>query len=986
MITSWMEREKLWGQTRRGAMLRALCAALFFTSALSACEGEESAREKPSPSDRGALSADRALGDADRGRDQGTRADQRLARDQSVACEFPADCPDGDCVEGQCHSQRAQLCESDEDCEGEQVCLSERSLTRCVEPCVLTLSCPQPVSDCRNNSLQCPLGMVCLEDRCVNACATDLDCVEAGHCVEGVCEPFPAALFSSLRGAAESPAGVTSVGIGIEAFDFPVGVSLGAYGGRAGARTPYAVSLGASDRVFERQDVRALALDDGGDRVILLRLPLAWTSDFLRTLIALELQVLTRDDAHPDGVNYIDQLLLFASHSHSQPTRFWNLVPGLPFGSLGYGQFSYALARRYARSAARAAYRALQDLRPARLGHVIADEIDPAGEIHSDRRSASPPFVDDRILLLRVDELDGRPRAALVGFAIHGTFLDKSWVTGDAPGGIERIMTERLSQAAGHPVPVIFANGNAGDVSPRGDRTLSQGHGKLQRIGQLLAARTLGLFTEISSAEGVPFRYRTTRTPLSYDGLGYQRQPAEFADAQGNPYLFGGFRCLSTERGWEEPAYERDVLNCAFNLIDIYRAPVLQFAKTSLSALQIGDLILTTLPGEPSSALGVRLGEEVVAAAAARGETVESFNIGYAMDFLFYLLDEEDWLHGGYEASMQLWGWRIGRALVQRSVSLVERLLDETPDPVSRQPKPTWWPRLVEEEPPLSEDPRGAGTRLESSPGPWQRGALITLSWIGGHPGVDLPQLQLERRGEGDTWALVRDEESGLPLDDSGFHSLLIYEGDFEGNQRWSTRWELPFSLPIGEYRLCARGESGLSHATDALTGYEVCGEAATVEAVPLVVHEQRLEAGRLTVNLGYPQGPSNDDGQSAFERLAPSGHWLRHEVEATLPESLRRYALLLNPPVTGPLTLRRADDALTAPLILTPTLSAAHPRLVLSRSPEGVEREERVNAWIGGALEVDLSALGLAFGDRLQIEDAWGNSVEVEIEEREGE
>ena len=184
-------------------------------------------------------------------------------------------------------------------------------------------------------------------------------------------------------------------------------------------------------------------------------------------------------------------------------------------------------------------------------------------------------------------------------------------MSGDAPAGIERLFMEALSQQSGRPVQVLFANGNAGDLSPVGGG-ISQSYGKLQRTGQRVVDIALPRFAEIESTPGQKLRHRTLRLPISYDTLGYQRSPVEFADPNGALQLFGGFRCLVNERSWEEPAYPRDALGCAFNILKVYRAPVLQFTKTSLSVLQIGSLLLTTLPGEPSSALGLRLGQEVV--------------------------------------------------------------------------------------------------------------------------------------------------------------------------------------------------------------------------------------------------------------------------------------------------------------------------------------------------------------------------------------
>jgi hypothetical protein len=71
---------------------------------------------------------------------------------------------------------------------------------------------------------------------------------------------------------------------------------------------------------------------------------------------------------------------------------------------------------------------------------------------------------------------------------------------------------------------------------------------------------------------------------------------------------------------------------------------------------QLGGLHFTTWSGECSTGLA----EEVMSSMAGHGSVGDMLFLGYANDYLGYQLQEEDWWHGGYEASGGMWGPRQG--------------------------------------------------------------------------------------------------------------------------------------------------------------------------------------------------------------------------------------------------------------------------------------------------------------------------------------
>src|SRR6185503_4938296 len=94
---------------------------------------------------------------------------------------------------------------------------------------------------------------------------------------------------------------------------------------------------------------------------------------------------------------------------------------------------------------------------------------DPDDQISRDRRGDNDdlmggPRKDDNLYLLRVDDLDGAPIAAVPIFGIHGTIndADNLLASADAPGYIERLLEERIGQG----VVVMHLQSAGADVSP----------------------------------------------------------------------------------------------------------------------------------------------------------------------------------------------------------------------------------------------------------------------------------------------------------------------------------------------------------------------------------------------------------------------------------------------------------------------------------------------------------------------------------------
>jgi neutral ceramidase len=705
--------------------------------------------------------------------------------DTRPTCNVHADCPNsGACYLGHCY--------------GTTTCIERKG-------CEKVPVCDGP-------------GCVCSMDtnRCYPVCATDNDCAKDGYCVNGICTVYPA----KFDGMPPMPSGKSSLSVGVARveLDFPMGVSMAGYAARTGPYTPYRGSLGGSNAWLDKPDVRALAFDDGKEMFVLLRLPLGWSTDEIVADTVLKVQ-------QKRGINLIDHLITNAPHSHSLPARFWHLARGLSLGYFGYDEFQFEVFDRMTTSYADAVIMAIDAMQPAKFGYTVVDNFDPMGQIHRDRRCEDDGLknwlqLDDRMILMRIDDMNGAPMAVLTHFGMHGTVFDSDnpILTEDAPGGVEMILTHRASEKYGRPVLGMYLQGNAGNISPSGDDLGHTAAERLQLIGErtwsVIAPNLDRITTNANLEIGVVSQY----IPITHDGLGYK--PTEFYDTNAVrcdgdvPFFrYGAFQCVAPSHNDPTMPYVDGNLDCVFSvecLGDGY--PIPQFQKTHLAVVRIGDLAFATMPGEPVSELGRRLGDRLKETIPGINTT---FTLGYSMDHHFYLLDDLDWLQGGYEPSRDIWGWKMGGYFVDKSLALASQLAKAPADRLidNGNLKPMVW-----DDPPAANktvapnETEGAPDEVLIDAGAKvERLDLVTFQWRGGHPGVDRPHVVLEMQQQDGSFAAVK-RPGGLLYDDSGFNFMVHYDGMCTSDNctlhKWRVVWEETRDFPLGHYRIRADGRA----------------------------------------------------------------------------------------------------------------------------------------------------------------------------------
>lgn len=448
-------------------------------------------------------------------------------------CDFAEDCTNTeDCVDGVCVT--AKTCLNPGECNPDQICWKPDRQGR--------------------------VG------RCRLFCTTDMNCGENGQCIDGLCQAYQPLPTGAAPPKHPEWNGKLHANFAEGILEFPFPTTMGGYGGRSGPSSPYQEQMGAPTGMYDRLRVKALSLDDGENRVVFVTLPICFPTDYLVSGVVK--RVIERG-----GPDLRNSLVLTGSHTHNGPARFWNILPDLSFGALGFDKFSWEIYQRMVDSMATVVLDANDEtgFRPARWGYAIHEQFDPDNTINRDRRSENDDFKDNRMMLMRIDEYrDGgwKPWTLTLTYATHGTIEggNDTFLTDDAPGGAVN-MTQLLYERdnPGESINVMFFNGMAGDISQAGGDLGHRHTQQMQVIGYRVYDKAMELFDLLETgtqpanpdifvrpmSDTVPIRVVSKRIPIDRDYIGYT--DSEFftvgaVEAPGEPatpgpFRFGAFQC-----------------------------------------------------------------------------------------------------------------------------------------------------------------------------------------------------------------------------------------------------------------------------------------------------------------------------------------------------------------------------------------------------------------------------------------------------------
>ena len=568
---------------------------------------------------------------------------------------------------------------------------------------------------------------------------------------------------------------------------------------------------------------------------------------------------------------------------------------------------------------------------------------------------------ESRLFVLRVDNAAGKPLALLHSFPIHGTVAGDGnpMISVEASGHIDLALEDRfdspvmvmhLQGPAGDASP----RGRYGSEHCDSKKSLCENFARMESIGELAAPRILSLWQSIATADmaslevvtravqnsraAIKVRGDMAYTPFQsgvevdtsrsaiYNPDGSVRSPIAQFNVEFGAGLCGGKKPMLPVEGIIGAtgipyASCADIGRASKFISDFLKvplppegAPSCETTRVTLSALRLGQipvlrrtgdptmppnedskeesLLLLTLPGEPVSLLADLLRSRSPVGAD------KTFVVGYAQGHVGYLLGVENWLLGGYEPSINLFGPLEGEWLAERAAELAklagsperddaeayhsgerggpgdgkrfDRLryvpgsLVEVPRSPSAQAGtvPATLPASLyvrsRVSPPVSAQPAAQIPRVAG------RASFV---FYGGDPEDDLPTVTLQRESTPGVFEPAR-QASGRVIGSRGRDILLSYTPDpidaVPGRARghlWAAEWQAvgwertrglsgALALPLGKYRIAVEGRA-------AAGPYTLYSEPFNVIADGVIRLSGSIAAGRVSGRAVYPLGDS---------------------------------------------------------------------------------------------------------------------------------
>ena len=713
----------------------------------------------------------------------------------------------------------------------------------------------------------------------------------------------------------------------------PVGSALGSYTARAGflgsagtvdnRKVALSGNFNPSIGVESAPRARALVLTAGAETVVIVKLDIGFPYEGM--VYDLEERL---------GAEFAGKVVISASHSHSS----WGHYSAHSAYLLGAGVMRDLSYQRFLDVMEDTVEAAMAARRPAKLGYFVDMNFDPDDLITRDRRGENNelmggPRKDDAFFLLRVDGTDDEPIAVLPIYGVHGTIggEDNSLASTDAPGAVEHFLEEQFDSK----VVVMHLQGAGADVSPVGyggiDCSNAPGdeddpcfdwlrcEGNARAAAPVLMAAWQAAGTAMVSElelEAVtrsvelgpdpetftirdgaltyaPFDYEREADGVMWNGDGTIASPIDEFNAPVGAALcedddtiyyvavIPGTEALTPYGTCARVNAMSEIfsilLDFVFESDDTH--PICQSTRTTLSSLRIGELVLATLPGEVSMMVADLVRERSPVAAD------RTIVLGYAQGEVGYIMVPEDWMQGGYESSINIWGPLEGEYLVERLTEVMAMVITSEREDATSAGRDRFVTPATIDDLPIDDPAPGAGTIPATVPAEvWVRtgpassaqpaasikrvSGIATFVWIGDDPMVTTPVVTLERETSPGVFAAV-ERRSGRLVQDTEL--LLEYtplpvrrvEGEAQTHY-WAVEWQaVPWAgalsdedasldsmgaragVPLGVYRFHVQGKA-----------HELTSDPFTVTAADLGVSAARAGTTiSATVSLHASKG-----------------------------------------------------------------------------------------------------------------------------------
>ncbi len=412
----------------------------------------------------------------------------------------------------------------------------------------------------------------------------------------------------AVAGASSAPPLKAGVArVSINPMEEHIPTQLGGYGDRNGKP-----ATGTLDTIYGK----VILLDVDGEKSAVI------TVDMCSVPICVAEETLKQ--AAVVGLT-LDRLLIPASHTHAGLEGF-SLDRRNVANNPHIGIFSEPLLHFVTGRLAKALREANAGLQPVKAASGTVN----LPNMNRNRRGSR--FVDPQITVLRLDKMDGSPWAVLVNYTAHGTFVGAQdmLVSGEWAGSMQRTVEDLV----GGGVTCLYANGAEGDISPQGrsggsDYEQAWNYGRRVGIAAARLAKTLH--------------------PESVERFAIGSEWVTLPTRQGAPDF--------VKIAGAEYHVTQEQLDQMVKTLFPEKAPIY--------ALRVNDFELVTFPGEPACELGLAVKD-----ALRQGGIRHPCVAALTTDEIGYILTNEEYHKGGYEATASFYGDGLGRVLLDHAKAL----------------------------------------------------------------------------------------------------------------------------------------------------------------------------------------------------------------------------------------------------------------------------------------------------------------------------
>jgi neutral ceramidase len=409
----------------------------------------------------------------------------------------------------------------------------------------------------------------------------------------------------------------------------PVGIHMEGYGAREQA------SQGVHDPLY----AELLLLESSSQRILLISLDLLGIRLRLTESIRAEIEKATGIPA--------DGIMIACSHTHSGPAGFLPDLPGLK--THNEPEYQQVVIQKVIQ----ASEEAVERLTPVQIGWA-SGRVQGIGTNRNEPLSAP---LDDEVLLLRVDDHTGNPRAVVMNYGCHPTVLghENLMLSADFPGATRAALRKVYPETV-----FLFTNGASGDISTRFTRR-EQTFAEAQRIGYILAGSVLETMQKVETTASAALDERIKLLEIPFRSFPSPEQSrAKINDLQdrldtmkAEGVSHGELRRVFTQ--WQGAVGQAEMAKSL---------PKTGSILTQVQTLTIGEGTLVGVPGEPFTSTVLRIKE----ASPFRFTGA----VSYCNDEVGYFPDASAFQDETYEALISPFEEQVASLVADQCLSLIQ--------------------------------------------------------------------------------------------------------------------------------------------------------------------------------------------------------------------------------------------------------------------------------------------------------------------------